>query len=263
MPKYLSGEDPPKKKSPIEAALASAVQRPDALPRAPKPRMLPEFYIDPTDKRQPPQERLRARSVPDPDEAVKSLPFRSPLAQGKVAPELQWMYPFLDSLTQVVGNEPGYIEAYANPEAPYITGEFMPKGRRITMGGNIYPKEAFGDEEWARWTAAHEYGHLLTHNDNSILQAFVDAAPLPKHLNVTPQDDKDYNFNSQYRLIPELTTNEAFSDMFADALAKRFPGMSGQEDRAHHYPFTNQFRGRSRQVMMDSLVNSLTERLKQ
>ena len=284
MPNYLSGDGPPKKKpkqSAIEAAMASTVQRPDpaAIPRSPKPRTIPEFYLD-KNKNLPPEEQLNVRTLIDPDIPRSPFPFRAALNKNKVASELEWQYPFLDTLTQVVGNEPGYLLADAYP-ANYVTGSFLPAGRTITLGGNVIPS-AVAQPEDVRWSAAHEYGHLLTHNDNRILQAFVNAAPLPKRLNVT-EADSAMGFNKVWAFNPagrqgnpavdttrntninrEYLAGEAFADMFADALSQRLPGMSQAAQRkATHYPFTPQFGGRSRQVLMDSLVNSLTERLKQ
>lgn len=284
MPKYLSGEDPPKKKSPIEAALASAVQRPDALPRAPKPRMIPEFYVN-SDTTQALEGRLSARAVPDPDEIKGRFPFPTPLTESKVPGTLWWQHQFLDTLAQVVGDEPGKINGFAFP-ANYVTGVFRPKGRTISVGGNIIPGDAAMPEQ-LRWSLSHEFAHLLTHNDNRILQAFMSAAPLPKRVNEIPGDDFNKAWTTGFETVREygqpidirqivdtsrtpsvgpreFLSNEAFADMFADALASRFPNMEGGRTRKlAHYPFTDQFRGRSRQVMMDSLVNSLTERLKQ
>jgi len=280
MPNYLSGDDPPKKKpkqSVIAAAMASTVQRPDptAIPRGPRPRTIPYFSVKKNERGQdsiPLAEQLQVTSIPDPLEPIVPLPASlfGPvrLNTSKVPDELAWQAPFLDTLTQIVGHQPGSMAAKAEP-SPGTWGEFSGLGRRIAIGGQILPPDYFKKKLGVmlrafpgevRNTAAHEWGHLLVNQEDPILQAFIKAAPLPKKLRNDPTlPNVDFN-----QWPSELVANEAFADMFAAALSKRLPQMQPERGRPiTEYPFTPQFGGRSRQVLMDSLVNSLTERLKQ
>lgn len=252
---------------------AGTVVRPDptALPRGPQPKTIPFFFTEPGEQ-VPLEDRLHVRSLPDPSEPVRPLPFPLHLDPERVEGVLGWQYPFLDTLTQTIRAEPGFIEGNPYP-ANYTTGHFMPKGRAITLSGNIIPSKVSQSEE-LRWTAAHEFGHLLTHNDSAILDAFVNAAPLPKRL----KEERGDLFNVVWQMglhgkgsdttrTPnwgrEYYAGEAFSDMFADALAKRLPGMQEGAGRERmHYPFTPQFRSRNRQKMVDSLVDNLLGNLK-
>src|SRR2546426_3903906 len=235
---------------------AGTVVRPDptSIPRGPTPRTIPFYSIAPGGF-------ATTRDMPDPMEPVVPLPkelFGSiHLGPGKVPEELEWQAPFLDSLTQIVGHEPGTVMA----EPSYSQGswgEFSGINRRITIGGNVLPTK-YTDPNELRTTAAHEWGHLLTEEEDPILRAFMKAAPLPKKYRNDPSLGKtDFN-----QWPDELVASEAFADMFASTLAKHLPEMKperGQE--AIEYPFTPQFRGRSRQRMVDSLVNKLVENLK-
>lgn len=252
MPKSLAN-DPPAKKKPapnIERAMASAAQRPDALavrPRGPAPN---EYQRKP-------------------------LPFgvRAPEAHStwtRLPNTLDWQQGFFDTLSTLAGVP---NEIIADPDYGPVTASFHPRGQKISFGGNL-GQFMGADPKDIRWSAAHEWGHLLDHNDDAILKAFEDAAPLPRQ--ILPENDYRENaqtlYNQDYRGGPDSsrTSNaarraliqESFADMFADALAKRLPQMHGEERERSHYPWTKQFRSRSRRNMVDSLVNTLLPRLK-
>jgi hypothetical protein len=185
---------------------------------------------------------------------------------------------FIDTLVALAG-KPGSLHAEPYP-ASYVVGNFNPPGQRITLSGMVMDAGLGAsptDIKNTRWAAAHEWGHLLTHNNEGILQAFMNAAPLPRRL--LPGDPNDptlTNFSEVWNLGfkngqqvqdtsrksnwgRQYVAGEAFSDMFATTLAKFLPGMSPPGEQ---YPMTPQFRGQSRQRMMDSLVATLLPRLK-
>lgn len=260
------GPKKPKRKLPT---IGDAMVARDALPRGPTPRTIPYFYTK-ANEDVPMGERLHVASIPDPMEPVHPLPFHTAgsvhLSPGRVPEELQWQAPFLDTLTQLVGHEPGIVLAQPNI-GPHSYGEFMGLDRSITFGGNIRDPERdkyrpdwelTADPGEVRSTAAHEWGHLLTNQEDPILQAFINAAPTPKTLRNDPTIPAvDFN-----KWPPDLIATEAFADMFAGALRKQLPGMQPRGGAARtEYPFSAQFGGRSRQRMVDSLVNVLLPRL--
>lgn len=268
----------PKKPKPKLPTIRDVMVARDQLPRAPQPRTIPYFYTK-AGEDTPLGERLHVASIPDPMEVVHPLPFHTAgsvhLSPGRVPEELQWQAPFLDTLTQIIGHEPGFIAAKPDMD-PHSWGEFMGLDRSITLGGKILPPDYFKkryssndpsglgsvtldvDPGEVRTSAAHEWGHLLTNQEDPILQAFINAAPTPKTLRNDPTIPKvDFN-----QWPPDLIATEAFADMFAGALRKQLPGMEPRGGAARtEYPFTPQFGGRSRQRMVDSLVNVLLPRL--
>lgn len=271
----IAGPGPKKPKRKLPTIGDVMVAR-DQLPRGSNPRTIPYFYTK-ANEDVPMGERLHVASIPDPMEVVHPLPFHTAgsvhLSPGRVPEELQWQAPFLDTLTQLVGHEPGFIAA--KPDiGPHSWGEFMGLDRSITLGGQILPSDYFQkhqatgvlggttlrvDPGEVRSSAAHEWGHLLTNQEDPILQAFINAAPTPKTLRNDPTLAGKVDFN---KWPPDLIASEAFADMFASALRKQLPGMEPQGGAARtEYPFTPQFGGRSRQRMVDSLVNVLLPRL--
>lgn len=294
MPKYLSGDGPPKKKPApnIARAMAAATARPDALPARPQgPPTIPQAYVG--DVAMPGTDSasvrihkrvasdlgvpFEIRQVTDPNAPKVPIPSTLVRLPPEDVPEaLKWQAPFLDTLTQLIGARPSRLRAdmsFTNA----VAGEFNPVGNTIYLSGNIAGMTP-GSAGHTRWAAAHEFGHLLSHGDSRIMQAFVNAAPLPRRLNT-----REYDYSKPLSeawtaggrdttrtpgIIRNYIAGEAFADMFADALARkssgepRFPEMWNSDQQWVHYPFSDQFRGRSRQMMVDSLVNSLAERLK-
>src|SRR5882672_2978200 len=123
---------------------AGTVVRPDptSIPRGgPQPKTIPYFAVRPMLGGLAVRDQYVA-SIPDPMEPIVPLPKElfGPvhLGPGKVPEELEWQAPFLDTLTQIVGHEPGTV--YAKPDYNAHTwGEFSGIGRSITLGGNVLP----------------------------------------------------------------------------------------------------------------------------
>lgn len=263
----MIGQGPkPKKPKPKLPTISDVMIARDALPRPSHPRTIPYFYVKKHGERGgvdtiPLEQQLQVASIPDPTEPIVPLPaalFGSVhLDRGKVPDALAWQAPFLDTLTQLVGHQPGSVAAEPSISAG-TWGNFSRRGRRITLGGNIFREDNRPNE--LRTSAAHEWAHLLTSQEDPILQAFMTAAPLPTKLR-TEAALNNFDFNEWPK---ELAANEAFADMFAAALGQHLPQMQPERGRATiDYPFTAQFGGRSRQRMVDSLVNVLLPRLQQ
>lgn len=209
--------------------------------------------------------------VPTGDYQRKTLPFQG--GSFPVPLEMSDQQGFIDTLVTLAG-KPGSLRAEAFPSA-YTAGNFSPRGQRITLSGMVMDAGLGASPQNiqdTRWTAAHEWGHLLAHNDDEILRAFTAAAPLPKRLlDAPPAFAELWNLAYKGGKRVEDTTRtgggmrdyvvgEAFADMFASALGKQIPEMSVPENR--RYGMTKQFEGASRRRMVDSLVTTLMSRLK-
>lgn len=238
-------------------------------------------------------ERLRADALPAAPKGPAPTEYqRTPIPFKQSSPAiprvLEWQRGFIDTLTQLVGR-PGSLEAL-----PHVSvasgGEFNPRGQKITISGAVSPEYAVLPKSVApntRFTLAHEWAHLLAHNKDEIMKAFMAAAPLPKRLNIPQRYKKFYGgwadvYGADFKLdstgkvqmvvdtsrTPNLNRqyigNEAFADMFATQLGTRFRDAAGEPtiDQSYSYPFTPQFSGRMRQNMVDSLITALLPRLK-
>lgn len=213
MPQYLSGDDPPKKKKAapapnIERAMMSITQRPDALPAR--------------------------RGSPPTSERIELW--------GGMHPRETDLEGFLDTLRVMTGVAPRTLELM-DQERP--SGTYWPRLNEMRIEGPMMPLEFYQgwgdkadvvqavDQEPTRNTAAHEWAHVVTTRNPSVLRQFAALG--------------DYG-----RGDTSETAQEAFADLFAERLGLRVPtAMSNPRDA---YEFTENYRSPERERFLDSLI---------